>query len=195
MYKRHIRHVYNVTGIKCFLSPSLIIYLNDKFDYSIKHKLNNYKTWEVQIIQVKKGDALTKNINIGNIYRPLKDLLDNYYEFINEFSPILDQLETINNEAIIAGDFNIDLLKINNKHVVSDYFDMFTCHSFYPKITLPNRFSNNHGTLIDNILRKLTETMLDTTSCILIEKFSDHQPYFTLLNNVILKDSPLFLST
>ncbi len=82
--------------------------------------------------------------------------MKNYYEFINEFSPILDTLETNNNKAIIA---IIDLLKINNKHVVSDYFD-----SFYPKITLPTRLSNNHGTLIDNIFCKLTETMLDTTS-------------------------------
>ncbi len=118
-----------------------------------------------------------------------------YYEFLNELSPILDILQTNHNEAIIAGDFNIDLLKINDKHVVSDYFNMFTCHTFYLKITLPTRLSNNHGTLIDNIFCKLTETTLDTTSDILIKKFSDHQPYFTLLNNVILKDSPLFLST
>ncbi len=79
-----------------------------------------------------------------------------------------ESLETNNNEAIIAGDFNIDLLKINNKHVVSDYFDMFICHNFYPKITLPTRLSNNYCTLIDNIFCKLTETMLDTTSGILI---------------------------
>ncbi len=77
-------------------------------------------------MQVKNGDVLSKHINIGNTYRPPKDLLENYYEFINEFSPILDTLQTNNNEAIIADDLNIDLLKINNKHVVSDYFDIFT---------------------------------------------------------------------
>ncbi len=30
-------------------------------------------------------DVLSKHINIGNIYRPPKDLLENYYEFINDF--------------------------------------------------------------------------------------------------------------
>ncbi len=68
---------------------------------------------------------------------------------------------------------------------------MFTCHSLYPKITLSTRLSNNHGTLIDNIFCKLTETTLDNTSGISIKKTSDHQPYFTLLNNVIVKDFPL----
>ncbi len=36
------------------------------------------------------------------------------------------------------------------KNQIGEYFDMFTNHSFYPKITLPTRFSNKHGTLIDN---------------------------------------------
>ncbi len=56
--------------------------------------------------------------------------------------------------------------------------------SFYPKITLSTRLSNNHATLIDNFFCKLTETTLDTTSGILIKKFSDYQPYFILLNNI-----------
>ncbi len=65
---------------------------------------------------------------------------------------------------------------------------MLTNHSFYPKITLPTRLSNKHGTLIDNFLCKLTETIFDTTSGILFKKFSYHQPYFTILKNIIHKD-------
>jgi hypothetical protein len=177
-------------GKSCSSKGGLIIYLDNQFDYHVKSKLTKYKTWEGQIIQVKKGKSLSKAINIGNIYRPPKELLVNYYELINEFSPILDTLENNNNEVMITGDFNIDLLKINNKHVISEYFDMLTSHSFYPKITLPTRLSNKHGTLIDNIFCKLTEATLNTTSGILTKKFSDHQPYFTILNNVLYKDSP-----
>ncbi len=136
----------------------------------------NYNTWEGQIIHVKKGKHFKKPINIGNIYPPPKDVLEKYNEFMNEFGQILNTLETNNNEVMIAGDFNIDLLKINEKQVFSESFDMLTNHSFYPKITLPTRLSNKHGTLIDNFLCKLTETMLDTTSGILIKQFSNHQP-------------------
>ncbi len=111
-------------------------------------------------------------------------------EFITELSPILSTLENNKNEVIIAGDFNFDLLKLNYKHIISDYFDRLTSHSFYPKITLPTRLSNIHGTLmlIGSFLCKLTETSLDTTSGILIKRFSAHQPYFTLLNNIKHKD-------
>ncbi len=99
----------------------------------------------------EKGEHLSKPINIGNIYRPPRDLLKNYREFIKEFSSILDKLESNNNVVIITGDFNIDLLKINDKPIISEYFDLLTSHSFYPKITVPTRLTNNHGTLIDNI--------------------------------------------
>ena len=125
---------------------------------------------------------------IGNIYRPPNELVDFYNEFISELSPVLKSLEKNKSEVIVSGDFNIDLLNINNKQVFSDYFDMLTNNSFYPKITLPTRLSNKHGTLIDNFFCKLTETTLDTISGILIKKFSDHQPYFTILKNINHKD-------
>ncbi len=64
---------------------------------------------------------------------------------------------------------------------------MLTSHSFFPKITLPTRLSNKHDTLID--LCKLTENTLDTTNGILINKFSDHQPYFTVLNSIQHKNN------
>ncbi len=143
--------------------------------------LTKYKTWEGQFIEVKKGEYLTKPIVISNIYRPSKDTREHYHEFITELTPILNKLETNKNQTIITGDFNIDLLKINDKHIFSQYFDLLNSYSFYPKITLPTRLSNKHGTLIDNFFCKLTEATIDTIAGILIRKFSDHQPYFILL--------------
>ncbi len=66
---------------------------------------------------------------------------------------------------------------------------MLTSNSFYPKITVPTRLTNTHGTLIDNFLCKLTKNTLDTTSSVLIKRFSDHQPYFISLNTLLTKDS------
>ncbi len=87
----------------------------------------------------KKDLALAKSINIVNVYRPPKDDLEHYKEFIDEFSYILDKLEKNKNEVIISGDFNIDLLKINDKQIISEYLDTLTSHSFYTKITVPNK--------------------------------------------------------
>ncbi len=47
-------------------------------------------------------------------------------------------------------------------------------NSFYPKVTLLTRLSINPGTLIGNLLCKLSEATLNTTSGILIKKFSDY---------------------
>ncbi len=43
-------------------------------------------------------------------------------------------------KVIIAGDFNIDLLKINDKNTFSEYFDMLTNNSFYPKLHFQQDF-------------------------------------------------------
>ncbi len=83
--------------------------------------------------------------------------------------PILKSLDGKSAAIIITGDLNIDLLKINEKIVFSDLFYIITYNSFCPKITLPTRFSNKHGTLIDNIFCKLTDMTINTTSGILIK--------------------------
>ncbi len=62
---------------------------------------------------------LINSLNIGNLYRPPNELNDSYNEFIRDLSPILSTLENNKNEVITAGNFNIDLLKLNDKHTTS----------------------------------------------------------------------------
>ncbi len=80
--------------------------------------------------------TLSKPLYIDNICRPPKENLAFYNQFIEEFDPILVNLEN-KCDVILVGDFNIDLLKINNKNIISEYFDMITSNSFYPNITVP----------------------------------------------------------
>ena len=49
-------------------------------------------------------------------------------------------------------------------------------------ITLPTRFTRTNGTLIDNFFCKLCKSVLESTAGILTKRFSDHQPYFIMLN-------------
>ncbi len=118
---------------------------------------------------------------------PPKENLIYYDEFINEFSTILEKYESNSNDIIFTVDYNIDLLKINEKHKISDYFVMLMEHSFYPKTTVPTRLTNTKGTLIDNVLCKLSEVTLNITTSVLINRFSDHKPYFMLLDNIDTK--------
>ena len=53
-------------------------------------------------------------------------------------------------KCILSGDFNINLLKLNEKQVYANYFHMVTTNSLLP-ITHPTRITRTSGTLIYNI--------------------------------------------
>ena len=63
----------------------------------------------------------------------------------------------------------------------SELLDLLTSHSLFTQITLPTRFSHTSGTLIDNVFYKVYQITKVTTAGILLNKLSDHQPYFVLL--------------
>ena len=61
---------------------------------------------------------------------------------MREITLILEKFKDSRNELVIAGDLNIDVLKINDKPFFNKIFDLFTSYSLFPKITLPTRISN-----------------------------------------------------
>ena len=81
---------------------------------------------------------------------------------------------------IFAGDFNFNLLKVNENTSATRFFNNLVSHSFAPQITLPTRKDPVHGTLtiIDNIwLRSPPSDFLSNhniSSRILTDKISDH---------------------
>ena len=83
--------------------------------------------------------------------------------------------------VIITSDFNIDLLKCKDNSHINQYLDNVIANSYVPKITFPTRLTHNHGTLIDNILMKLNDRILECKSGILLNRISDHLPYFIKL--------------
>ena len=91
--------------------------------------------WEGQFIEIG-GKHFEKKKNIGNIYRPPQNLVDNNRQFTDQITPIFDYLLKINCKAVIAGDMNIDLLKVHERDIYCDYFDNILNHGFYPRITL-----------------------------------------------------------
>ena len=122
----------------------LVIYIDDQYKADVVINLNSYEHWEGLIIKVNGGNLL-KTLNIGNIYRPPKMLNEQINAFTTEFSSVVASLTNSNNELIIAGDFNINLLKINEIEVNSNFFDTLISHSLYPQITLPTRFTRTNG--------------------------------------------------
>ena len=105
-----------------------------------------------------------------------------------ELEPILQELSSSIAEALICGDYDINLLKLNGEVHFSDFLDTVLGHSFYPKITLPTRLNNSSSaTLIDNILCKLLSHTISTCSGIILDQLSDHFPYFVSLDNLVIR--------
>ena len=168
-------------GKMCSSHGGLAIYINEKFNFSTIDLNINSQIWEGQFIEIENIES-NKSLILGNVYRPPNNTNNLYQSFTNEFIPILENLQRSNRETIIAGDFNIDLLKINNNATLGNYFNSVVAQSFFPQITLPTRFSDHNCTLIDNFLCKLKRSYLPSASGILVNRISDHLPYFTFLN-------------
>ena len=161
----------------------LITFLNDNFTYRIITHNNTSLNWESQFLEIS-GNGLNKKTLIGNIYRPPRDLQDNLRSFIDEFSTILSSHDYNNYEIFLCGDYNINLLKINENEINADFLEMLTSHSFFPKITLPTRFSRMNASLIDNIYCRISNNTLSSSAGILLKQFSDHQPCFLFVDSI-----------
>ena len=167
----------------CSFRSGLAIYLNENYKYSILPLYNNSTVWEGLFIEVSEK-GVKKPVIIGNVYSPPRNTNNGYQSFIDEFTPILSHFDKRNNEIILAGYYNIDLLQINRKRIVGEFFQFLTSHSFYPQITLPTRLSTKRGTLIDNIFCKLSTTTCQSSASILASGMSEHFSCFVSLPNV-----------
>jgi hypothetical protein len=188
----HIENYHCISKPKsCSSHGGLIIYLHQMYDYDVSSvNLENSDVWEGLFIRIK--DPITsKNIELGNIYRPPKDSNsnENVNLFITEISPILSKLNKSKALTILAGDFNLDLLKVNHKPVINEYLETLLSHSFNPKIIHPTRLAHNSATLIDNIFSNEPGTM-PVSSGILISNISDHFPCFSCFGNTIPYNPP-----
>ena len=98
-----------------------------------------------------------KKYIISNIYRKPGEVLDEINVFLEEFTSFLIYIKNQNRPSYLCGDYNINLLKNENKNHFNDYFDELVTNVFFPKITLPTRIRDRSSSLIDNIFTNDTE--------------------------------------
>ena len=158
----------------------LVIYLKDSYSFTIRHNYNNSSLWEGLVIDVFH-ETFSSKITIANIYRPPKFNNNNQTltNFINEIGPLITSLSKQKSHTLISGDFNINLLDIDSRIKIQEYFDIFVTKGFFPRIIHPTRFSKKRGTLIDQIYSNLPLSSGYIKSGLLHTLLSDHLPYFT----------------
>ena len=101
---------------------------------------------------------------------------------MGEFNATLLENNANSQNTYMCGDYNVDLLKVNNTQFNDDYFHNILSAGYIPKVTLPTRLSES-STLIDNVFT--TNLNSDLSAYILDIHMSDHQPVVLFTNDDI----------
>ena len=158
----------------------LIIYIRDEFKFKVKTVNIPSKLWECQFLEISDG-LLPQPIILGNIYRPPRNNNDNstIRNFTYELSTVLNEFTNLNYNIIITGDFNINLLEINERECYGEFLDMMISNELFPKISLPTRKCRTKVSLIDQNFCRFKYFNKRIKSGIILGATSDHFAYFS----------------
>ena len=153
------------------------IYVNDCLEYTIRHELCKMTPYiESVFIEISRSNQ--QNVIVGCIYRP-PNTDPNLFNV-----DVLTMLRLFGNEKnrlmLIAGDFNLDLLRYDSHAPTSDFLHNMMSYSLFPSIRSPTRITDQSATLIDNIFINFTNGDFD--SAVIYNDISDHLPIGLLLN-------------
>lgn len=158
-------------GIAFFISNQLnfeiYVPFNDDLDLA---------TFEHLFLKIK---LKCSELMIGVIYRPPGQGLD---LFLQEFDKLILHIESKSKDIILTGDFNIDLLKVNDHHETNIFYNSLIAHHFLPTITKPTRLTQTSKTLIDNLFCTNWSRLL--MASIILSDISDHLPILAQFSSV-----------
>ena len=155
-----------------------LLYISDKLNYKPRQDLEIYKAKKIESTFIEIINKKGKNAIIGCIY---KHHTISPNEFSEEMSILLNKISKEKKTCYLAGDFNINLLQLEKKVEIENFFDIMTNQNFTPLITYPTRITSKTKTLIDNIF--FNEFTSNIVSGNLTVGISDHTPQFALIPN------------
>ena len=172
---------YNIAGYSFEFVPTPLaaggvgMYINNRFNYVVIEKAAN-TTYQALWIEVDIPNK--RNIICSVIYRQ-----HNSPEMFQEyFEQKLEYYNSKGKHVVIMGDFNIDLLKINQCNYAHNFMLTLQSCSMIPYIDKPTRVHNNSSTLIDNIFINNPENMFISGN--IISDVSDHFSQFCILDSI-----------
>ena len=126
-----------------------LLYISKNLNYKPRQDLELYESKKLESTFVEIINRTGKNYIIGCIY---KHHTISPKEFTDAMSPLLKKLSKEKKPCYLAGDFNMNLLEVDNNSEIEHYFDLITENNFTPLIKAPTRITGKSKTLIDNIL-------------------------------------------
>lgn len=164
------------------------IFVLQAIEYQPRNDLNVLNQCiEAIFVEINKDQiGFNRNVICGVIYRPPNTSI---HQFSDHISEILSKIKHENKIVYLSGDYNIDLLNVDNHLPSSEFIENMYSHSFIPLINKPTRVSNVSATLIDNIYCNDVHSN-QVFKGILYTDISDHFPIFCInLTNLITSKS------
>ena len=127
------------------------LYVNKDFD-SFERTEFKCQNDILESVWIEIKNKNSKNIICGCIYRHPKSLISDFSEFNKYMDKTLNKIVQENKEIYICGDFNIDLLKMNDFDSHLEFYTLLNSHGLLPFIVQPTRVVDSQTpSLIDNI--------------------------------------------
>lgn len=140
----------------------LILYISHSITYK---RLFTYEKYNVESMWIEICLKRSKSLYVGFIYRNPAELIN----WIDDFNDMMEAVSFTGNEIVMFGDFNMDLLKPNQK-----WTQTFQNLNLSQIINQPTRETSSTSTLIDHIYVTNTKHIIEIcsphTGC------SDHFP-------------------
>ena len=178
---------YNLITQNCYANAhgELAYYIHKNRAYTIRPCVYKSPYWEEMFITLSDHvETKQSKFSMGNLYRPPHTQVSQLTSFIDYFSTTLAQFDASNETTYVCGDYNINLLLINENIPCSSIFECILSSRYLPSITLPTRLSDN-STLIDNIIYNKQRHLI--FAGILENQISDHQ---AIVINITYRPSP-----
>ena len=170
-------HIYTISGgVSIFC------------DQTLKAQKNNTLSYCRGSIEscVVKFSLESITISIVGIYRPPQGCK---LDFVQGMMELLDGLAVGSDVVVVTGDFNLDLINMNDSNVL-DLTSKFYSKGLMPLITSPTRFpqgnQNSQPTALDHIW---TNCLNICSSGILDFALTDHLPCYCLFESYVTDDT------
>ena len=107
---------------RCCGHGGLITYIHNKFKYTLVDTIKQRATgWEYQCIELSHHEPHSQKYLLCNVYGKPGEILDDFNLFLEEFGSFIRLVKNINRSSYICGDYNIDLLKLKQINILTNF--------------------------------------------------------------------------
>jgi hypothetical protein len=154
--------------------------IKENINFKVLERIDSISSTSHESLFVSINQPKGPDLVVGVIYRPPGQPIN---EFNEDLNLVLLELSKGNRKVILLGDFNIDLLKLNEHAPTQDFLNIMAASHFLPAIDRPTRITDISFSLIDNIYTNFWQEVV--CPLILINDISDHLPIMIWFGNRI----------